>query len=278
MSFINNYCLDALLIRLALEQLHPLFAWQNGLRMGKNYVISRILEPRGVCNASIIELKVFAVLSLSHIEYSRFDFSLSTSSDLLIWSLIKAFNGETAIITGWIGNCSVSRELTFAEKKVQAANGRLWIFRIPYPVPSCLQTLYLFRFNIDIPVAAFDDRGLKAAIKHGRSRTRKVCLVLMLIKICGDKTFRNRDPSWVFFLLGDMWPAFSRVSLSLAPWGRLGENPGNEVAVIPVPKAMYLLITLPHLTLLKSMKWITKSELLIMTTNFKDQLSSFYLL
>ena len=198
---------------------------------------------------------------------------------LLIWSLIKAFNGETAIITGWIGDCSVARELTFAEKKkVQAANGRLWIFRIPYPVPGCLQTLYLFRFNIDIPVAAFDDRGLKAAIKHGRSRTRKVCLVLMLIKICGDKTFRNRDPSWVFFLLGDTWPAFSRVSLSLTPWGRLGENPGSKVAVIPVPKAMYLLITLPHLTLLKSMKWITKSELLIMTTNFKDQLSSFYLL
>ena len=77
-----------------------------------------------------------------------------------------------------------------------------------------LQTLYLFRFNIDIPVAAIDDRRLQAATKHGRSRTRKVCLVLMLTKICGDKTFRNRDPSWFFFLLGDTWPAFSRVSLS----------------------------------------------------------------
>lgn len=85
MSFINNYCLDVLLIRLALEQLHPLFAWQNGLRMGKNYVISRILEPRGVCNTSFIELKVFTVLSLSHIEYSRFDFSLGTSSDLITY-------------------------------------------------------------------------------------------------------------------------------------------------------------------------------------------------
>ena len=67
---------------------------------------------------------------------------------------------------------------------------------------NCLQTLYLFRFNIDIPVAAIDDRGLQAATKHGRSRTRKVCLVLMLTKICGDKTFRDRDPSWFFFSPG----------------------------------------------------------------------------
>ena len=38
--------------------------------MGKNYVISRILEPRGVRIASIIVLKVFAVLSLSYIALS----------------------------------------------------------------------------------------------------------------------------------------------------------------------------------------------------------------
>ena len=32
---------------------------------------------------------------------------------------------------------------------------------------NCLRTLYLFQFNIDIPIAGIDDRGLKAAIKHG---------------------------------------------------------------------------------------------------------------
>lgn len=45
-------------------------------------------------------------------------------------------------------------------------------------------------------------------------------------------------------------------------------------SVIPVPKAMYLLITLPHLTLLKSIEWITKSWI----KHFKDQLSSSCLL
>ena len=92
-----------------------------------------------------------------------------------------------------------------------------------------LQTLYLFRFNIDIPVAAIDDRGLQAATKHGRSQTRKVCLVLMLTKICGDKTFRNRDPSWFFFFSWETRDQRFPGSLSLAPWGRVGENPGIEV-------------------------------------------------
>ena len=82
---------------------------------------------------------------------------------------------------------------------------------------NCLQTLNLFRFDIDIPVAAIDDCGLKAAIKHGRSRTRKVCLILMLTKICGDKTFRNRDPSWVFFSPGrHVTSVFQGLSLSLS--------------------------------------------------------------
>ena len=98
---------------------------------------------------------------------------------------------------------------------------------------NCLQTLNLFRFNIDIPVAAIDDCGLQAAIKHGRSRTRKVCLVLMLTKICGDKLSETGTLPGFFFLLGDTWPAFSRVSLSLAPWGRVGENPGNELVSVP---------------------------------------------
>ena len=50
---------------------------------------------------------------------------------LLIWSLIKAFNGKTTIITGWLGNCSVARELTFAKK----SPGSKWkIMDFPYPV------------------------------------------------------------------------------------------------------------------------------------------------
>ena len=95
---------------------------------------------------------------------------------------------------------------------------------------NCLQTLYLFRFNTDIPVAAIDDCGLQAAIKHGRSRTRKVCLVLMLTKICGDKTFRDRDPSWFFFSPGwHVTSVFQGLSLSRSmgagrrePWERVG--------------------------------------------------------
>ena len=95
---------------------------------------------------------------------------------------------------------------------------------------NCLQTLYLFRFNIDIPVAAIDDCGLQAAIKHGRSRMRKVCLILMLTKICGDKTFRDRDPSWFFFSPGwHVTSVFQGLSLSRSmgagrrePWERVG--------------------------------------------------------
>ena len=60
--------------------------------MGNNYVISRILEPTGVHIANITELKVFAVLSLSYIECSRFDFSLGTSPDLITYSSIQRQN------------------------------------------------------------------------------------------------------------------------------------------------------------------------------------------
>ena len=142
---------------------------------------------------------------------------------LLIWSLIKAFNSETTMMTGRLF-CRSRNDFCQKKSRQQMED---YGFSVSHwqntdsilSMINCLQTLYLFWFDIDIPVAAIDDCGLKAAIKHGRSRTRKVCLILMLTKICGDKTFRNRDPSWFFFFLGDTWPAFSRVSLSLAPGG-----------------------------------------------------------
>ena len=93
-----------------------------------------------------------------------------------------------------------------------------------------LQTLYLFRFNIDIPVAAIDDCGLQAAIKHG-SRTRKVCLVLMLTKICGDKNFQRQGPFLVFFFSwvtrDQRFPGSLSLSCSMGagrrePWERVG--------------------------------------------------------
>ena len=99
--------------------------------MGNNYVISRILEPTGVHIANIIELKVFAVLSLSYIECSRFDFSLGTSSDLITYSSIQRQNDYNNWMNRRLFRLFRSRT-DFSKKKVQpVANGKLQIFRIP---------------------------------------------------------------------------------------------------------------------------------------------------
>ena len=88
---------------------------------------------------------------------------------------------------------------------------------------NCLQALYLFPFSSDIPVAAIDDRWLICLKQISKERSSKVCLILMFTKLCGDKTFRNKDPSWVFVSPG------RHVTSVFQGLSRVGENPGNQV-------------------------------------------------